>query len=220
MTDKKAVKALIFDMDGVLVFTDTFHTKAWIEMGEHYGFSTPADIGNQVRGVGRMDALEIAISESNRSFTDEEKEEMAKYKNDVFLDYVSKMNEEDATEEVRDTLKELHNRGYRLAVGSSSKNTKMILDRVGLTDYFDAVADGTMIEHSKPAPDIFLKAAELLNQSPADCAVVEDANSGVDAAKKAGMFAVAIGDATGGDKWDLGINYFGGLLNIFDLALA
>lgn len=213
--NQQKVRALIFDMDGVLVSTDIYHTKAWIGLGEKYGFPTPENIGDLVRGVGRMDALEIAISESGREFTDEEKQEMATYKNDLFLEYVSAMTEADVSEDVRKTLATLREKGYLLAVGSSSKNTGKILGLCNLTDAFDQIADGTMIENSKPAPDIFLKAAELLGVDPKDCAVVEDANSGVAAAKAAGMLAVAVGDAKTGPEWDVAINYFSGLLHIF-----
>ena len=168
-----------------------------------------------VRGVGRMDALELALSECGKAFTDEQKKEMADYKNELFLSFVETMTPEDVDEEVRYTLKGLRERGYRLAVDSSSKNTVPILKKTGLLDAFDEIADGTMIKSSKPDPEVFLKAAELLEEIPAECAVVEDARSGIEAAKAGGMTAVAIGDARGSDNKDYELESFKELLEIF-----
>ncbi len=124
------------------------------------------------------------------------------------------MTPDDVTDEVRATLAELRRRGHKLSVGSSSKNTKLILEKVNLTDAFDAISDGTNITRSKPDPEVFLKAAEFLGEEPSNCIVVEDAYAGIDAAKAADMTAVGIGDASGYAKTDIAIQTFGDLLNI------
>ena len=120
----------------------------------------------------------------------------------------------DVTEDVRRTLAELHNRGYKLALGSSSKNAKFILEKVQLLDAFDAISDGTNITKSKPDPEVFLRAAEFLGEKPEDCYVVEDAYAGIDAAKSAGMQAVGIGIAAGYAAADVKIQSFGELLTL------
>jgi len=126
------------------------------------------------------------------------------------------MTPDDVTREVRDTLAELRNRGYKLSVGSSSKNTKYILDRVDLKDAFDAVSDGTNITKSKPDPEVFLKGAEFLGLEPEDCAVIEDAPAGIDAAKAGNMLAVGIGEAASYDKTDVSIDSIADLLKVFE----
>lgn len=121
---------------------------------------------------------------------------------------------EDVSDEVRDTLKKLREAGYKLAVGSSSKNAKYILEKVDLIHFFDAISDGTNITHSKPNPEVFVKAAEFLGVEAEQCVVVEDAYAGIDAAKTANMMAVGIGDASVYDKADYRISSFRELLKI------
>ena len=135
-------------------------------------------------------------------------------KNETYRSLLATMTPADVTSEVRSTLAQLRARGYRLAVGSSSKNTKYILERVQLLDAFDAISDGTNITHSKPDPEVFLKAAEFLGEEPSECIVVEDAYAGIDAAKAAGMTAAGIGDASGYDKADFKIQSFSELLDL------
>ena len=125
------------------------------------------------------------------------------------------MSPADLTDEVKNTLIELRSRGYKLSIGSSSKNTKFILERIGLGDFFDAIADGTDITHSKPDPEVFLCSAKKIGMDPADCAVVEDAKAGIQAAKAAGMTALALhGDAENCGEEDYNLVNFADLLNI------
>lgn len=217
---KENIKALIFDMDGVLVLTDMYHTAAWRALGVEYGFPVPENVGDLVRGVGRMEALEIAISESRRQFTHEEKLEMAEFKNRRFLRYVDSMTGADVPDGVKGTLTTLREKGYLLAVGSSSKNTVPILRKTGLYDSFDAVADGNMISKSKPDPEIFLKAAGMLRVSPERCAVIEDAKSGILAAKRAGMYAVGMKSAVSSEYRDKSLREFSELTELFVNDLA
>lgn len=210
------IKGIIFDLDGVIVFTDHYHYLAWKEMADEINTYFDETINNRLRGVSRMDSLEIILERyEGKPFTDLEKQELAKKKNALYVEYLKQMTESDVTDEVRNTLKELRKRGYKLAIGSSSKNAKFILERVGLTSYFDAISDGTNITKSKPDPEVFIKASEFLNLNREECAVVEDAYAGIDAAKAGNMLGVAIGDAVNYEKSDERLSTFSDLLKLF-----
>ena len=210
--DKKAV---IFDLDGVICFTDKYHYLAWKALADRLGIYFDEKINNRLRGVSRMASLEIILERAQETYSPEQKEAFAEEKNDTYRELLKKMSPADLTDEVRDTLVELRNRGYLLAIGSSSKNTKFILSRIGLADFFDAIADGTDITRSKPDPEVFLIAAQKLGADPADCAVVEDAKAGIEAAKAGGMTALALfGDARGCGLEDYDLASFSDLLNI------
>ena len=208
-------KGIIFDLDGVIVFTDKFHYLAWKAVSDELGIYFDEKINNRLRGVSRMDSLEIILEGGKREYSENEKIEIAEKKNEIYKGYLSKMTPSDVSDEVRKTLTELKKRGYLLAIGSSSKNTKYILERVALSDFFDAISDGTNIKKSKPDPEVFLKAAEFIKLSPCECAVVEDAFAGIDAAKSGGMTAVAIGDAASYEKADIVLGTFSDLLKHF-----
>ena len=147
-----------------------------------------------------------------KHYTDSEKIAYADWKNEYYRELLAQMSPADLSQEVRSTLDALRARGLKLAVGSSSKNAKFILQRIGLSDYFDAVSDGTNISRSKPDPEVFLKAAEYLGLAPSDCLVVEDAVSGVEAAHAGGMKAAAVGDAAGRGCGDFILSRFADLL--------
>ena len=209
------MKAFIFDLDGVLVFTDKYHYQAWKEMADRMGIYFDEVINNRLRGVSRRESLEIILEKyTGPELSEEEKEKLMKEKNERYRQLLKQMTYEDASEEVRKTLMELKNRGYRLAVGSSSKNTKFILEKTGLTGMFDAISDGTNISCSKPDPEVFTKAAEFLHEKNEECYVVEDAAAGIQAAKAAGMQAVGIGEAAGNPKTDYSICRFSELLDL------
>ena len=144
-----------------------------------------------------MESLEIILERyTGPALSAGEKTELATIKNDIYRRYLAQMTEDDVSEDVRKTLHELRAAGYKLAVGSSSKNTAFILEKTKLTDDFDEVADGTMITKTKPDPEVFLLAAKLLNVPPEKCLVVEDAVAGIQAGKAANMKTAAFGDAT------------------------
>ena len=210
--DKKAV---IFDLDGVICFTDKFHYQAWKALADRLGIYFDEKINDRLRGVSRMASLDIILERSDKEYTQEEKEAFAEEKNNTYRELLKNMSPDDLTDEVRDTLNELRKRGYLLTIGSSSKNTKFILERIGLGDFFDAIADGTDITHSKPDPEVFLKSAAKVGIDPCDCAVVEDAKAGIQAAKAGGMTALALhGDAEGCGEEDYDLENFADLLNI------
>ena len=135
-------------------------------------------------------------------------------KNNSYRKLLAQMTPEDVSSEVRETLAKLHEKGYKLALGSSSKNARFILERVNLMEAFDAISDGNNITHSKPDPEVFVKAAEFLGISPLECYVVEDAHAGIDAAKAAGMTAVGIGEAAGYERADVKIGCFSELMEL------
>lgn len=161
-----------------------------------------------------MQSLEIILENFDGNLTVAEKEKMAEEKNEIYRGLLNTMKPEDVTQEIRDTLKELRNCGYKLAIGSSSKNARFILEKVQLMNYFDAVSDGTNISKSKPDPEVFLKAAEFIKESPENCMVVEDAIAGIDAAKAGGMKAAGIGQAADYEKTDFSIQKFSDLLQV------
>lgn len=196
-------KAVIFDLDGVIVSTDGYHYRAWKAMADKEGIYFDEVINNRLRGVSRMASLEIILEKATKSYTDEEKEALATYKNDIYKESLSELTPNDILPGVMDTLTGLRAKGVKLAIGSSSKNTPVILNQIGLGEYFDAVADGNQITHSKPDPEVFLLAAKLVGIDPSECAVVEDAYAGIDAAKAGGMKGVAVGDASKYDKADV-----------------
>ena len=209
------MKAFIFDLDGVLVFTDRFHYQAWKKMADRIGVYFDEQINNRLRGVSRAESLEIILERwEGAPLSKEEKEALMEEKNNTYRELLKTMTPADVADDVRQTLDQLKKRGHRLAIGSSSKNTKFILEQVALTDVFDAISDGTNISRSKPDPEVFIKAAQFLGEEPDNCIVVEDAFAGIDAAKAAGMTGVGIGDAAGYEKADVRIQNFAELLEL------
>lgn len=210
-----SLKAAIFDLDGVIVFTDKFHYQAWKQMADDLGVYFDEQINNRLRGVSRMDSLEIILERyEGAPLSDEEKEALATKKNDIYRELLKSMTPADVTDEVRETLAEIRKRGYKISLGSSSKNAKFILERVELLDAFDAISDGTNITKSKPDPEVFLKGAEFLGEKPEDCLVVEDAEAGIEAGIAGGMKTAAIGDAVSCGKATYNMETFADLLKI------
>lgn len=189
------IKGVIFDLDGVICFTDQYHYQAWKKIADNIDIYFDEQINNRLRGVSRMDSLDIILEKTKKKYSDEEKLLMAKEKNEYYKKLLQNMTPEDLSSEVKDTLDCLRRKGFKLAIGSSSKNTKLILDRIGLRGYFDAVSDGTNIQLSKPNPEVFLKAADFLGLKPEECLVVEDAKAGIDAARAGGFLSAGIGEA-------------------------
>ena len=209
------ITSVIFDLDGVLVFTDKYHYLAWKKIADENGIYFDEEINNRLRGVSRMDSLEIILENyKGEPFSQEKKNELATRKNDFYRELLGNMTPEDVTQSVRDTLAELKKRGYNIALGSSSKNAKFILEKVDLLDAFDEISDGTNITNSKPNPEVFVKAANFLMEPCCRCLVVEDAEAGINAGKAAGMATVAIGDAATLNIADRNINDFSELLNV------
>lgn len=204
-------EAIIFDLDGVLCTTDRYHYLAWKALADREEIYFDETINQRLRGVSRMESLEIILERSKKAYTPSEKEEMAVYKNDYYRELLKRMTPADLPADVRPTLDCLRSRGILLGVGSSSKNTPLILSKLGLEDYFDAVADGNDITHSKPDPEVFLLAAKRLHRAPEQCLVVEDATAGIEAACRGGFDTAGIGTAAGDERAVYHLENFGQL---------
>lgn len=192
VVDKKAV---IFDLDGVIVSTDEFHYQAWKQISDEEGLFFTRKINEKLRGVSRMASLNIILENTDKIYTEQEKAHLAERKNDVYKELLKNLCSDDILPGVRPFLHKLKELDVRIAIGSSSKNAKYILEKIELGSFFDAIADGNGIQRSKPNPEVFLLAAKLLQMDPKDCVVVEDAEAGIDAALAAGMKAVGVGSA-------------------------
>jgi beta-phosphoglucomutase len=209
--------AVVFDLDGVICHTDLYHYRSWKSVADELGIPFDETVNNRLRGVSRMNSLDIVLERYiGAPLSDERKVELAATKNDRYRVMLGDMTPEDLDPTVRTTLDELRSRGLKLAIGSSSKNAAFILERLGLGDYFDAVADGNHISQSKPDPEVFLLAAEYLGVDPTRCVVVEDAEAGIEAGSAAGMYTVAIGDAAEKGVGDAQLRAFAELTDVIE----
>jgi beta-phosphoglucomutase len=185
-------KAIIFDLDGVLTDTSEYHYQAWKHLADDEGIPfTHEENDAHLRGVGRRESLQYLIKD--RPYSEAQIEEMMDRKNRYYNDLIKQMKPDEVVKGGIDLLKEIRAAGIKSGIASSSKNCRIVLDRLQITDYFDGIADGYSIVHGKPAPDIFVFAAGLVNVPVADCLGVEDADPGIDAIKAAGMRALGIG---------------------------
>lgn len=188
------IKGVIFDLDGVLVSTDEMHYQAWKRLAQelHITGFTREDNRRQ-RGVSRMTSLEIVLEKADRTYSEEEKIELAERKNGYYLELLEEMDESSVLENVKDVLEKLKNGGLLLAVGSASKNAPVILEKTGLMPYFDKISCGLDTTKSKPDPEVFLVAAKKLGLPPEECLVVEDSAAGIEAAAAGGMKSLGVG---------------------------
>ncbi len=208
-------KAVIFDLDGVICSTDEYHYQAWKKMADSMSIYFDRTINNRLRGVSRMESLEIILERyEGEPLTDDRKVELATLKNNIYRESLKEMSTADLSEEVKSTLDALRAKGLKLAIGSSSKNTPFILGQLGLGDYFDAISDGNNIVNSKPDPEVFLKAAEFLGLTSGDCLVVEDAVSGAEAGHRGDFVVACVGDASAAGAGDINMDSFGDLLKV------
>jgi len=208
------MRGIIFDLDGVICHTDTYHFWAWRAVAE--GLNIPFDekLNERLRGVSRAESLEIILKNGGVSLSDSEKAALIEEKNIIYRKFLQNITPTSLDNEVKETLLRLRDKGLKLAIGSSSRNAKFILQRLGLADFFDAISDGTNITKSKPDPEVFLKAADMLGENPQACLVVEDAEAGLQAAHAGGMKAAGIGTAAGNPLADYKLDNFGDLLAI------
>jgi beta-phosphoglucomutase len=207
--------AIVFDLDGVICHTDKYHYLGWKSVADDLGIPFDETVNNRLRGVSRMESLDIILEKyEGEPLTDARKDEIATLKNARYREMLAEMSPADLDPSVKVTLDDLRSRGLKLAIGSSSKNAKFILSRIGLGDYFDEISDGTNISRSKPDPEVFLKAAEYLGIDPAKCVVIEDAVAGIEAGEAAGMYTVAIGDAADQGAGDAKLGTFADLSKV------
>ena len=190
----KKIEACIFDLDGVIVDTAKYHFIAWRALAEELGLTFTVEDNERLKGVSRMQSLEILLEIGGKQFPGQEKLAMAHRKNTLYVSYIEKMTPEEILPGVREFLQELRSRGIKIALGSASKNSPMILEQIHLWGMFDAVVDGNSITEAKPNPEVFLKGAQRLGAEPGHCVVFEDAIAGIEAARNAHMYCVGIGE--------------------------
>lgn len=181
------IQGIIFDLDGVIVSTDECHYSSWKRVADEEGIHFNREINNRLRGVSRMESLEILLEKSDSEYTQEEKIQLTERKNGYYRELIQELSPGDILPGINNLLHYYREKGFKLAIASSSKNAPMILQKIGLSDFFDAVVDGNCITRSKPDPEVFLKAAEALGLKPENCLVVEDADAGVEAALRGNM---------------------------------
>ena len=210
--ENRLYKGIIFDLDGVICHTDAYHYRAWKSLAGSLGIYFDEKINNRLRGVSRMESLDIILEKADKSYSQDEKEVFANEKNKLYKFLLEEMSEKDLDIKVKSSLDALKIKGYKLAIGSSSKNAKLILKKLGLEDFFDVIVDGNDIKYSKPDKEVFEKAGIKLGLEASDCLVVEDAASGVEAAKNAKMAVAGIGAAAELENLDYVLTSFDNLL--------
>jgi beta-phosphoglucomutase len=187
------IKGLLFDLDGVIVDTAKYHYLAWKDLAIELGIPFNQKDNERLKGVSRRQSLEIILEIGHIEMSEEEKEKYCTKKNKVYLEYIYKLKEDEVLPGVNKFLREARNKGYKLALGSASKNAGLILSKLNLMEAFDVVIDGTKAEKAKPDPKVFLLGAKELGVSKEACIVFEDAKAGIEAAHNGGMKAVGIG---------------------------
>ena len=187
------IRAIIFDLDGVITDTAEYHYRGWQKLADEEGLTFNREINDRLRGISRRASLEIILDENKRSYTEDQIAEMMERKNTYYVQMLENVSSADLLPGAMEFIQEARAAGIKVALGSASKNAQIVFNKLGIADLLDAIADGYSVSVPKPAPDIFLKAAEMLDVPPAFCAVVEDAEAGVDAALAAGMWAVGLG---------------------------
>lgn len=190
----KTYKGLIFDLDGVVVDTAKYHFQAWKKLADELDIPFSKEDNERLKGVSRKASFEIILEIGKRDMSQEEKEFYCEKKNNVYVSYIQQLDESEILPGVKEFLTDAREKGYKIALGSASKNSLLILNRLGISGLFDAIVDGTKVSRAKPDPEVFLKGAQELKVSCENCIVFEDAQAGIEAAHNAGMKAVGIGE--------------------------
>ncbi|WP_333887741.1 beta-phosphoglucomutase [Sphingobacterium siyangense] len=193
MINYTTVKAVIFDLDGVLVDTAIYHFQAWHRLAEDLGYSFSIVDNEQLKGVSRIESLELILKWAGVEKSEAEKADLLVLKNQWYLELIEQLSPDHLLSGSLELLKKLQEKGIKIGLGSASKNAMGILEKTGIIPYFDALIDGNVVQLSKPNPQVFLKGAEVLEIAPAHCLVLEDAQAGIDAARAAGMQVIGIG---------------------------
>ena len=188
-----AIRACIFDLDGVIVDTAGYHYRAWQKIAETLDFEFTPDMNEKMKGISRIDSLNMMLSMANITKTEEEKIDLCRAKNSFYLDSLDQMDQSAILPGVSALIQELDAKGIGIALGSASKNAIKVLELIGLKEKFEIIIDGNGVEKSKPDPEVFLKGAAALNVSPAEAIVFEDSLKGLEAAVEGGFRTVGIG---------------------------
>lgn len=212
------IKAVIFDLDGVIIDTAHYHYIAWKRLASEFGITLTPAHNELLKGVSRMRSLEIILLLGNIDLPLEQREQLAEKKNNWFVEYIESIRPEEIFPGVIELIRALKKKGVKVGLASSSKNAPRVIELLGISSDFDIIVDGTMIVHTKPDPEIFLLAAHKLDVQPLHCLVFEDAEAGVEAALAAGMKCVGVGSVEQLGKANLIIPNTGDF-NINDLNL-
>lgn len=189
------MKAVIFDLDGVVVDTAKYHYLAWRKLAGELGFEFDISHNERLKGVSRMESLNIVLETGGvKGFTEEEKQELADRKNRYYLQMIQGIGESEILPGIPEFIAGLKEKGYKIALGSASKSGGMILEKLKLAGVFDAIVDGNLVARAKPDPQVFVTAAEFLKIPCENCTVVEDAKAGIEAAKAGGMRCIGVGN--------------------------
>lgn len=191
------MKAVLFDLDGVVVYTDAYHYRGWKRLADEEGLKFEESLNDQLRGVSRMASLQIILDFNNVDFPEDRKRAMADRKNEYYKEMLQEIDESALVAGALDFIREIRRRGIRTGLGSSSRNAVTVLNALEIADLFEVIVTGVDITRSKPDPEIFLLGAQRLGLEPRDCVVFEDAVSGVEAAKAGGMISVGFGPTEG-----------------------
>lgn len=196
MTKFADIKGFVFDLDGVITDTSVFHSQAWHQVADKVGVKWDDDLANALKGIGRMDSLNLILAKDHKEndFTEDEKVALATEKNYNYLKLVNQMTPADILPGIKAFLEDLKAKGYLLSLASASKNSPLVLKKLGLGDYFPKSVDPASLKHGKPDPEIFRRGAEILALDPAACIGIEDAAAGVQSINGAGETSVGIGD--------------------------
>ncbi len=188
------ISLCIFDLDGVIVDTAKYHYIAWKKLAYSFGYELTEAQNENLKGVSRAQSLDSILEWAGVSKTEEEKAVLAAAKNHDYVASIAQVDKVEALPGVVDFIHELKAKNIKIAIGSASKNAKLILERIGIIDLFDAIVDGTMTTKGKPNPEVFLKGAQMTQCTPENSVVFEDASKGIDAALSAGMYAIGVGE--------------------------
>lgn len=192
--EKREVELVIFDLDGVIVSTDHYHYEAWQELAIMHNLSFDKTVNQKLRGVSRAESLEVILKHNNKTVSEEVFDKMLTEKNEKYKSLLGNLSKADILPGVMDFIKSLKKLNIRIAIGSSSRNTPLILKKIGIETIFDEIVDGNQISKSKPDPEVFEKAAKRLNIANEKCIVIEDAEAGIIAAKACNMIAVGVSE--------------------------
>lgn len=209
------ISCFIFDLDGVIVNTSVHHFRAWQQIAKRLGIEFSENDNQKLKGISREDSLNTLLEIGNQKVSDIEFKKLLDLKNSIYLDLINGLDKTAILPSVTEKLNFLKYSAYKIALASSSKNAKTVLNRIGLNDYFDAVIDGNRITKPKPDPEIFLTAAKLTESNAENCTVFEDAFAGISAAKEAGMLAIGIGNKEDLYNADYVFEDFGQISNQF-----